>query len=98
MLWFLSDGKESSGGSNGKIWVVAGFHTGRAIVASFFDTAVKMGLDIEEIWERDINAGYVEDGDTLKAERGWSAFRKGESVDHTRRWCVVAILRRRKGV
>lgn len=100
ILWFLSEGGDSNGdskgGSNGTVWVVAGFHTGRKIVASFFDTAVNMGLEIEEIWEKDVNAKDEEDGDTLRAEREWRPFRDGEDPYQSRRWCVVAFLRRKK--
>lgn len=99
ILWFLSDGKEpngySKGGSNGKVWVVGGFHTGREVVASFFETAVTMGLEIEEIWERDINAKDEGDGCPVKAERSWSPLREGEGPDQRRRWHVVAFLKRK---
>ncbi|OKL60660.1 hypothetical protein UA08_04230 [Talaromyces atroroseus] len=47
------EGKED-GEEEGRVWIVAGFHTGRAIVAHFFETAVAMGLEIESIYERDI--------------------------------------------
>lgn len=77
--------------SGGRVWVVAGFHTGREIVASFFETAVSMGLAIEQIWEMDVNATY-EEGEVT---RPWRPVRDGEGPENRARWCVVGILSRR---
>jgi EEF1A N-terminal glycine/lysine methyltransferase len=74
----------------GKIWIVAGFHTGRAIVASFFETAVRMGLVVEDIYERDLNASEEEGG----IRRDWTPLREGEGPDNRKRWCVIAILKK----
>lgn len=71
-------------------WVVAGFHTGREIVASFFETAVRVGLVVEEIYERDVNAT----GDMGEVRRNWMPVREGEDAGNRARWCVVAFLRR----
>ncbi|MCJ1462281.1 hypothetical protein MMC07_000881 [Pseudocyphellaria aurata] len=81
MLHFLSFD------ATARVWVVAGFHTGRAKVASFLDVAIEAGLEIEEIWERDVNGG----------EREWIQERGSGSEDVTERkkWLVVAILRRK---
>ncbi|KAK1147454.1 hypothetical protein N8T08_001536 [Aspergillus melleus] len=84
MLWFLAPG--------GKVWVVAGFHTGRPIVAGFFETAVKLGLEIERIHERDLNS-VTEDGSEVR--RDWVSEREGEGPENRKRWCVVALLKRR---
>ena len=84
MKWFLAPG--------GKVWVVAGFHTGRAIVAGFFETAVNNGLEIERIYERDLNSG-TEDGKEVR--RDWVPEREGEGPENRKRWCVVALLRRK---
>ena len=84
MKWFLAPG--------GKVWVVAGFHTGRAIVAGFFETAVNNGLEIERIYERDLNAGG-QDGKEVR--RDWVSEREGEGPENRRRWCVVALLKRK---
>lgn len=97
LLWFLSDGKGNDI-KEGRAWVVAGFHTGRTIVANFFETAVAMGLEIESIYERDLNAGEEE---AAKAEQGevrraWEPVRVGEGPENRRRWCVIAILKRAK--
>lgn len=85
MNWFLAPG--------GKIWVVAGFHTGRAIVAWFFETAMQNGLEIERIYERDLIA-TSEDGGEVRRE--WMPEREGEGPENRRRWCVVALLQRRE--
>lgn len=98
MLWFLADNNtEVSSQANGissiktkpRVWIVAGFHTGRAIVASFFDTAVRMGLVIESIYERDLNSMSP---DGREVRRDWVRVREGETSEN-RRWCVVAILK-----
>lgn len=70
-----------------QVWVIAGFHTGRAKVAAFFDTAVDMGLKISRIYERDVEG----------CERAWAPERdRGrEDVTERKRWLVVAILKRK---
>ncbi|KAE8549610.1 hypothetical protein EYB25_008132 [Talaromyces marneffei] len=97
LLWFLSDGKGSDDGQEeGRVWVVAGFHTGRAIVAHFFETAVAMGLEIESIYERDLNAGETEEAKQEQGEvrRAWEPVRVGEGPENRKRWCVIAVLKR----
>lgn len=99
MLWFLADnntevGSQANGSSSTKtkarVWIAAGFHTGRAIVASFFDTAVRMGLVIESIYERDLNSMAPDGGEV---RRDWVRIREGETSENRRRWCVVAMLK-----
>ena len=65
-----------------RAWVIAGFHTGRPKLASFFDIAIQSGLEIEAIWERDADGN----------EREWERDREDKEKN---RWMVVAILRRR---
>ena len=81
MLNFLSHRDEA------RIWVIAGFHTGRAKLAPFFDVAVEEGLEVEAIWERDVDG----------LEREWRKERDGglEDVTGRKRWLVIAVLRRR---
>lgn len=82
MLHFLSFN------TTARVWVVAGFHTGRANVTSFFQVAVEAGLEIEEIWERDING----------VEREWIKERDDKTIEdftERKKWLVVAILRRK---
>ena len=71
-----------------RVWVIAGFHTGRAKLAPFFDVVVEEGLEIESIWERDVD-GH---------EREWQAERDSgkEDVTGRKRWLVVAILKRKR--
>jgi predicted nicotinamide N-methyase len=93
ILWFLAPPSPSAeeGDTGGVAWVVAGFHTGRPIVASFFETAVSMGLVIEDIWERDMNAT----SEAGEVTREWSPVREGEGPGNRARWCVVAFLRKK---
>ncbi|KAJ5130349.1 uncharacterized protein N7515_006388 [Penicillium bovifimosum] len=83
MQWFLAPG--------GKVWVVAGFHTGRAIVAGFFETVLENGFVVERIFERDL-VSRREDGGEVRRE--WAAVREGEGRENQKRWCVIAVLRR----
>ncbi|KAL4873328.1 hypothetical protein BDV12DRAFT_192801 [Aspergillus spectabilis] len=80
MKWFLAP--------EGKVWVVAGFHTGREVVRGFFETVTKVGLVVERIWERDLNTSLGVD----EVRRDWVEVREGEGVENRRRWCVVAVL------
>lgn len=85
MQWFLAPG--------GKVWVVAGFHTGRAIVAGFFETVVENGFEVELIFERDL-VSRLEDGEEIRRE--WAPHREGEGPENRRRWCVIAVLKRKE--
>lgn len=71
-----------------RIWVVAGFHTGRAKLAPFFDVALDVGLEVEDIWEQDVDG----------AERQWEKERDGgrEDVTGRKRWLVIAVLHRQR--
>lgn len=84
MRWFLPPPP-----GRGKIWFVAGFHTGRAIVAGFFETALENGFSIESIYERDLN-GRSEDGGEVRRE--WMPEREGEGPENRKRWRVIADL------
>ncbi|MCJ1284169.1 hypothetical protein MMC26_003500 [Xylographa opegraphella] len=76
---FLSDTKDA------RAWVIAGFHTGRAMLAPFFDIVVGLGLEVEDIWERDVDG----------RERAWTRQRGSgsEDVSGRKRWMLVAVLR-----
>lgn len=71
-----------------RVWVIAGFHTGRAKLSEFFDVAAEEGLGVEDIWEKDVNG----------EEREWAKERDGggEDVTGRKKWLVVATLRRRR--
>lgn len=73
---------------NARVWVIAGFHTGRAKLVSFFDIAAHAGLESEKIWERDADGN----------EREWVRERNGGQEDAAGRnkWLVIAILKRKK--
>lgn len=70
-----------------RVLAIAGFHTGRAKLAGFFEEAVARGLDIEDIYEEDAKG----------VRREWSPERDGGREDHTerKRWLVIAVLKRR---
>ncbi|KAK4508260.1 hypothetical protein PRZ48_001998 [Zasmidium cellare] len=70
-----------------RIFSIAGFHTGRAKLALFYQEAVAQGLEIESIYEED------SDGN----RREWMEERDGgtENVTERKRWLVIAILKRR---
>lgn len=72
---------------DGRIFAIAGFHTGRAKLAAFFDCTVEEGLEIDEIYEED------DEG----VRREWVADRDGGREDHAlrKKWLVVARLKRR---
>ena len=80
ILHFLSFDRDA------KAWITAGFHTGRAKLAPFFDVAAKQGLEVEDIWERDCD-GH---------EREWVTERDDgrEHIGERKKWLVVAVLRR----
>lgn len=73
--------------AHARIYAVAGFHTGRAKLAPFFDVAKEEGLELEHIQEVDIDGNI----------RSWAKMRDGgkENVTERKRWLVVAILKRR---
>ena len=82
MLHFLSDSPDA------RVLCIAGFHTGRAKVAPFFEETVpQMGLVVEELYE--MNA------DGLR--RPWAKERDGgrEDIGERKKWLVVARLKRR---
>ncbi|ORY01105.1 hypothetical protein BCR34DRAFT_494125, partial [Clohesyomyces aquaticus] len=81
MLHFLSHAPEA------RIYCVAGFHTGRAKVASFFEEAVpELGLEVEEMFEMDADGN----------RRGWARERNGgrEDIGERNKWLVVSTLKR----
>lgn len=69
-----------------RVWLVAGFHTGRANVASFLNTGKEAGLGVEVAWERDVDGN----------EREWTGEQKAGNDDivERKKWLLVAILRR----
>ncbi|PQE10331.1 nicotinamide N-methyltransferase protein [Rutstroemia sp. NJR-2017a WRK4] len=76
--WFLR--------GDGRAWVIAGFHTGREKLRGFFDkdALAEVGLEIEELYERN---AYGE-------EREWVDDRGYEDNVARKSWLVVGVLRR----
>lgn len=76
--------------SSARAWVVAGFHTGRAKMAGFYDAEAlreEGGVEIERIWERDCDG----------VEREWDVERE-DDITVRKRWLVVAVLKRCEGM
>jgi len=79
MLHFLSPDPKS------RVFVIAGFHTGRAKLAHFFEKAiVEVGLTIEEIFEMEADG----------KRREWKPSAVEESIEQRKRWLVMARLMR----
>ena len=70
---------------NARVWVVAGFHTGRAVLATFLEVAKEGGLSTEKVWERDA-FGNERDFAPNDGERR-------EDATIRSRWLMVAILK-----
>lgn len=69
---------------DGLLLAIAGYHTGRAKVASFFDSAVKAGLElVKPIWERDVEGN----------ERPWERDRGYEDPVERKRWLAIGIFK-----
>lgn len=84
MLHFLSDVPDA------RILCIAGFHTGRAKVAPFFEEVVpQQGLEVEEVFEMDADG----------RRRPWSRERDGgtENIGERKKWLVLAQIRRAGG-
>jgi len=81
MLHFLSPEPSA------RIFVLAGFHTGRARLASFFELAEEQGLEPDEIYEEDDQG----------KRREWLPERNNGYEDHTERkkWLVIARMKRK---
>ncbi|KAF1935944.1 hypothetical protein EJ02DRAFT_459934 [Clathrospora elynae] len=81
MLHFLADTPDA------RILCIAGFHTGRARLAPFFEDVVPQeGLEVEEIYEMDADG----------QRRPWAKERDGgtENIGERKKWLVVARIRR----
>ena len=81
MLYFLADTPDA------RILCIAGFHTGRAKVAPFFEETIPQHkLEVEEIYEMNANG----------IRRPWVTERDGgrEDIGERKKWLVVARIRR----
>ncbi|KAF2635751.1 hypothetical protein P280DRAFT_411060 [Massarina eburnea CBS 473.64] len=82
MLHFLSHDAAA------RVYVIAGFHTGRAKMAPFIEEAVpEAGLEVEDVYEMDAEG----------RRREWVRERNGgkEDVAGRKKWLMVARLRRK---
>ncbi|TLD36914.1 hypothetical protein E2P81_ATG02696 [Venturia nashicola] len=80
MLHFLSQDQDA------RIFVIAGFHTGRARMAPFFEETVEEeGLEIEDIFEMDANG----------IRREWKPAAPEEMSGERKKWLVIARLKRK---
>lgn len=85
--------------------VIAGFHTGRATVSSFFEIATGADKSNEHTEHNAKNADNGDDRSLSIAQiievdvnlnvREWVSEREGENKEQLKRWCVVAVLVRR---
>lgn len=78
-----------------QIWIVAGFHTGRATLTSFFKVAQEAGLNIKHIWERDAQ-GNEREWSVKELNKKSQQAEPDEDIASLKKWLVVAILERRK--
>jgi hypothetical protein len=81
MDYFLADAPDA------RILCIAGFHTGRAKLAPFFEETIPQHrLEIEEIYEMNANG----------IRRSWATERDGgrEDIGERKKWLVVARIRR----
>ncbi|KAK6434982.1 hypothetical protein LTR95_008837 [Oleoguttula sp. CCFEE 5521] len=81
MLHFLSPEPAA------RVFAIAGFHTGRARLAAFFEIAARHGLVPEDIYEEDVHG----------LRRSWAEERDGGLENHTERkkWLVISRLRKK---
>lgn len=80
MLHFLSPDPEA------RVLLIAGFHTGRAKLALFFEVASTEGLAVDNIREMHVDG----------SSRAWASERDGgtEHITERKKWLVIAILKR----
>ena len=70
-----------------RIWAVAGFHTGRGVLAQFLDHAKEVSLTVEKVWERDM---FGLERDFVHSEE-----ERREDTTERSKWLMIAVLRRR---
>ena len=66
-----------------RIWVTAGFHTGREKVVAFFDTMDRKDFELDRAWEQNV----------MGHQRPWDPIR--EDTGGKGKWLVIAMLKRR---
>jgi len=71
--------------STARVYIIAGLHTGRYTVQSFYETVQKMGLEIESATEREVVGMGQRDWNVLHAE--------GEDERERRKWIIWMSLK-----
>lgn len=71
--------------STARVYLIAGLHTGRYTVQSFYETVQKMGLEIESATEREVIGTGQRDWDVTHAE--------GEDERERRKWIIWMALK-----
>jgi len=72
-------------GADARVFVVAGFHTGRAKLAHFFREVIgEEGLAVDDIFEMDVDG----------RRREWDPDAAEEPIGERNKWLVVARLKR----
>ena len=87
ILHFLAPQEQQDAAKHPCALVIAAYHTGREIVSNFFEiaTAPVHGLRIVKIYELDVHDGRT---------RMYVKERPEEDKVESKRWCVVAVLKR----
>lgn len=79
MAHFLAPGPDA------RVFVVAGFHTGRATLARFFGEVIaEEGLAVDDIFEMDVDG----------RRRAWDPVAEEEPIGERNKWLVVARLKK----
>lgn len=69
---------------DGLLLAIAGYHTGRARVAGFFDSAVNAGLE---------SVGPIRERDVEGKERPWERDRGKEDPVEQKRWLAIGLFK-----
>ena len=74
--------------------LIAGFHTGRATLARFFERIEAKGLEIERIVEAEVKGGTIEQYGWSGRQRPWQSREdEPEPIEQRNRWLVRATLK-----
>jgi EEF1A N-terminal glycine/lysine methyltransferase len=72
--------------SEARVFIVAGLHTGRTILSSFFKVAESQSLIPDDYGVREYNVLYGRD-------RPWTEMRGTEDAIERKQWLIIARLR-----
>ena len=71
----------------GRVFIVAGIHTGCAKLAAFFDVAEEEGLEVETIYEENANG--------VRGTWVSEVVVDNDALTYRKRWLVIATLKRK---